>query len=84
MPYASQGRCFLSQQPTIYSVLIVEDDPSFIRERLATAVSQHPQRAVGAEAGFFEDASALLASEQPAVLPTDLGLPDGDGMELIR
>jgi len=67
----------------ISSVLIVEDDP-FIRERLVQAVASHPQLQVCGDTAFFEDAQDMLKSLAPDVLLTDLGLPDGDGVDLIR
>jgi DNA-binding NarL/FixJ family response regulator len=35
-------------------------------------------------ASTLREARALLAAEAPAILVTDLGLPDGHGLELIR
>ncbi len=67
----------------ISSVLIVEDDP-FIRERLIAAVSAHPALSVCCDSAFFEDALKMLTESRPDVLLTDLSLPDGDGIELIR
>ncbi len=67
----------------ISSVLIVEDDP-FIRERLVEAVAAHPALSVCCDSAFFEDALKMLSESRPDVLLTDLNLPDGDGIELIR
>ena len=65
------------------SVLIVEDD-QHIRERLTCAVAQHPELNICAESGFHDEGMELLVAHKPNVLLVDLGLPDGDGIELIN
>ncbi len=65
------------------SVLIVEDD-QHIRERLTCAVVKHPELNVCAESGFHDEGMKLLVTHKPNVLLVDLGLPDGDGIELIN
>jgi DNA-binding NarL/FixJ family response regulator len=67
---------------TRYKVLLVEDEPA-TRQRLANAVAAHPQLNILAAVGSVSDGKAQLARTQPDVLLTDLGLPDGDGTELI-
>ena len=64
------------------SVLIVEDD-QHIRKRLIRAVARHPDLNVCAEAGFHDEGMELLVTHKPDVLLVDLGLPDGDGVNLI-
>src|SRR4030095_12391250 len=54
------------------------------RARLARAVAAHPALAVCAAVGTVAEGRAALASEVPAVLLTDLHLPDRTGIELIR
>jgi DNA-binding NarL/FixJ family response regulator len=66
-----------------YSVLLVEDDPN-TRSRLAQVVEGHPQLQLLAAVGSCAEARQALDKEKPDVLLTDLGLPDGDGVELIR
>ena len=66
-----------------YPVLLVEDDAN-TRERLATAIAGHPELALQAAVGTLAEARRELDRGRPAVLLTDLGLPDGDGTELIR
>jgi DNA-binding NarL/FixJ family response regulator len=64
-------------------VLLVEDDEP-TRARLARALSGDPRLDfVGAEA-TLSSGRAALESLRPEVLITDLELPDGSGIELIR
>jgi two-component system KDP operon response regulator KdpE len=68
----------MSSQPTI---LIVDDEPP-IRRFLRTSLAAQDYRVVEADTG----AAALLriAEERPDLIVLDLGLPDIDGIELIR
>ncbi|HFD92647.1 MAG TPA: response regulator transcription factor [Gammaproteobacteria bacterium] len=65
------------------SVLLVEDD-EHTRERLAGIVSATKGLALCGTAGSLAEAREILRNSYPDVLLTDLGLPDGDGIELIR
>lgn len=69
-------------QTTEYLVLLVEDEPA-TRQRLADAVACHDQLTILAAVGNVAEAKAVLARAQPDVLLTDIGLPDGDGTEII-
>ncbi len=66
-----------------HSVLLVEDDAA-VRHRLARAVDNHPHLVVQAAVGTCAEARACVLAQPPAVLLTDLGLPDGSGIDLIR
>jgi DNA-binding NarL/FixJ family response regulator len=54
------------------------------RGRGSRAVDSHPLLRLVASAGSCEAARAVLAGDPPDVLLTDLDLPDGSGLELIR
>lgn len=55
-----------------------------MRHYLAQAVEQHPSLQLRAACADLATARALLAAGPPDVLLTDLALPDGDGVDLIR
>ncbi len=65
------------------NVLIVEDDPG-TRERLASAIWGLPDMQLIDAVSTLSAARETIASTWPDVLLVDLGLPDGDGTELIR
>lgn len=62
-------------------VLIVDDEPA-IRRLLRTSLSPHGYQCVEAERG--QEAVAQVQAERPDVVLLDLGLPDMDGIEVIR
>ena len=66
-----------------FTVLLVEDDEN-TRARLAEAIGTHPQLVLQAAVGNCAEARRELARVAPDVLLTDLGLPDGSGIDLIR
>jgi len=68
---------------TPHRVLLVEDDGP-TRQHLARAVEAHPDLALLGAAATLAEGRGLLAREAPDVLLTDLGLPDGSGIDLIR
>jgi two-component system, OmpR family, KDP operon response regulator KdpE len=62
-------------------VLVVEDEPQ-MRKFIRASLASHGYRI--AEAGSATEAVRLITSQNPDLLLLDLGLPDGDGIELTR
>jgi DNA-binding NarL/FixJ family response regulator len=71
--------------PLIWRVLIVEDDPT-TREFFAQSVRGCAQLQLLGQVASVAEAVAWLDNPQnlPDVLLTDLGLPDGSGLQVIR
>jgi two-component system KDP operon response regulator KdpE len=63
------------------TVLVVDDDAQ-LRRFLRTTLSGHGHTV--AEAGSLAEAMSAIERVQPAVVLLDLGLPDGDGLTLLR
>ncbi len=62
-------------------VLVVEDEAP-MRRFLCQALVSHGYRV--AEAGSLAKAHELATETRPAAILLDLGLPDGDGLDLLR
>jgi two-component system KDP operon response regulator KdpE len=62
-------------------VLVVEDEPQ-VRRFLRAALTARPFRLL--ETGTVAEAKLLVTSHNPELVLLDLGLPDGDGIELTR
>ena len=69
----------MSEQPL--RVLVVDDEPQ-IRRFLRTSLSAHGYAVIEAACG--KEAITGMTSERPDVVILDLGLPDMDGLEIIR
>lgn len=67
----------------VHRLLLVEDD-SRTRDRLAQVIAADRRLDLVAAVGTFSEGLQALESHSPDVLITDLGLPDGDGTDLIR
>lgn len=65
------------------SVVVVEDDHR-TRARLCAAIDADPGFSLAADFDRLQPALAWVAGHPFDVLLTDLGLPDGSGIELIR
>ena len=62
-------------------ILVVDDEPP-IRRLLRISLAVHGYRVL--EAGSGAEATALIGSEKPDAVILDLGLPDIDGVEVLR
>lgn len=69
----------------MWRVLIVEDDPE-VRSFFAACVARSPFLMLTGCVGTVAHAKAYLTDPEPGVdvLLTDLGLPDGSGLEIIE
>ena len=65
------------------SVVIVEDDAP-TRAFLSEVVQGMPELRLVAAAETLEAGRTALEAHAPEVLLTDLGLPDGSGVELVK
>ena len=65
------------------TVLIVEDTKA-TRERLENAITEGDTFDLVGAAGSFIEGSKLLEATSPDILLTDLDLPDGNGINLIK
>ncbi|HSE45163.1 MAG TPA: response regulator transcription factor, partial [Gemmatimonadales bacterium] len=72
----------MSHQSTI-TVLLV-DDHDLIRQGLSRAFERDTDFDIAGEAGTVEEARAMVATQRPAVVVTDVRLPDGTGLDLVR
>ena len=69
--------------PMSARIVLVEDDGP-TRSHLAQAVEAHADLVLEGVAATFAEGRQLLDQHRPDVLLTDLGLPDGSGIDLIR
>jgi DNA-binding NarL/FixJ family response regulator len=67
----------------VNKVLLV-DDHDLIRQGLARAFERHDDFSVVAEAGSVAEGQQLAQSLRPDVVVTDVRLPDGTGLDLVR
>jgi len=68
---------------TATSVLVVEDEPEFLRQ-YCEAITRAPDLRLAGAVSTLAAAMALIEQSVPDVLVVDLGLPDGNGADLIR
>jgi DNA-binding NarL/FixJ family response regulator len=64
-------------------ILVVDDDEAF-RDSVRAAIQPHECLVLEAQAGSLAEARDVLARQNFDVALVDLGLPDGNGIDLIR
>ena len=64
------------------AVVLAVDDDAEMRELLAYVLERHVRQVV--VAGSVEEAMALLQSVHPALIVSDISMPEFDGYDLIR
>ena len=65
------------------TVLLV-DDHDLIRQGLARAFERHDDFTVVGEAGSVAEGLDMVTATKPSVVVTDVRLPDGTGLDLVR
>ena len=65
------------------TIMIVEDCPAVLK-RLSQTVTESQHFMLKAACSNFSSAEKILEFDPPDILLTDLDLPDGNGMDLIR
>lgn len=73
----------MKAQSAELNVIVVEDDYS-TRVRMCEAIAAQPNMRVGAACERVACALEWLETNKPDLLLTDLGLPDGNGIEVIK
>jgi len=66
-----------------YTLTIVEDDTD-VRLRLSQLINDHNSFELLDSAATMAEGLAALKKHKPDILLTDLGLPDGSGIEIIK
>src|SRR3712207_2902015 len=67
----------------VHTVLLV-DDHDLIRQGLARAFERHADFTVVGEAGSVAEGQQLASALRPSVVVTDIRLPDGTGLDLVK
>jgi DNA-binding NarL/FixJ family response regulator len=66
------------------ATVVLVDDHDLIRQGLSRAFERQSDFTVAGEAGSVAEAAALTAAVNPDVVVTDVRLPDGTGLDLVR
>jgi DNA-binding NarL/FixJ family response regulator len=73
----------MNADSALLNVIVVEDDQA-TRARLCDAIAAQPNMKVSAACDRVRPALEWLEANKPDLLLTDLGLPDGNGIEVIK
>jgi DNA-binding NarL/FixJ family response regulator len=68
----------------VSTTVLLVDDHELIRQGLARAFERDEEMTVVGQAGSVAEGLALIRELAPQVVVTDLQLPDGHGLELVR
>lgn len=64
--------------------VVLIDDHELIRSGLARAFERDPQAEIVGQAGTVVQAMSVIEEKRPDVVVTDLQLPDGSGLDIVR
>src|SRR5680860_701837 len=70
--------------PDAVNTVLLVDDHDLIRQGLARAFERHDDFSVVGEAATVEEGRELAKALKPAIVVTDVRLPDGTGLDLVR
>ena len=74
----------MSSDATNPTRVLLVDDHELVRNGLATAFLLDPATEVVGQAGTVAEALDAFAANRPKVVVTDLQLPDGTGLDIVR
>jgi DNA-binding NarL/FixJ family response regulator len=69
---------------TQHATVLLVDDHDLIRQGLSRAFERQADFTVAGEAGSVAEAATLAGTLKPDVVVTDVRLPDGTGLDLVR
>jgi two-component system, OmpR family, KDP operon response regulator KdpE len=76
-----QHECRLLDMTSKARILVVDDEPGILRFLKVALIANDFEFE---SAGSMQEGLKYIASDQPDIVVLDLGLPDGDGKDLIR
>ncbi|MBX3732878.1 MAG: response regulator transcription factor [Verrucomicrobiae bacterium] len=71
-------------QPVKQTTILLVDDHPLMRRGQADLLNREPDFVVCGEVGTAREAMEAIAKLKPALVLVDMGLPDKDGLELIK